>query len=204
VELRYCIATTCSSAGTTLTGSQGSYAFRSIVPSTEDQAEYYVRYLNGANVSGRLAYYASRSLTEFGASSEVDLGSFDIADIDLISPEASVAVAAQSTFRWTKRPATPSDNYEFDLYDADWSPSWYSDRLGYVDSYELDGLPEGFHLDVPYYWEVWAYDPQGGHGISFARGVSFTSGITHASIPQPVLTLAQQIQHLEQIERLKR
>jgi hypothetical protein len=98
-------------------------------------------------------------------------------------------VALPYTFQWTRRPASPSDTYEFDLYDpADGDPYFYTDPpLGYVGSYTLSGLPARFRRGTQYAWEVWVYSPDGGYGISYdTRLVTFSSagtGIAPAAQP---------------------
>ena len=59
--------------------------------------------------------------------SDLQMEDFDIADIQLVSPPDGATVSLPTTFQWITRPATPTDDYEFDLYDPDDSdPSWYT------------------------------------------------------------------------------
>jgi hypothetical protein len=120
-------------------------------------------------------------LTSFPAGSVVNIGNFDIAEIVLSAPASGAMVSLPSTFQWVPRPATPSDSYEFDLYeDCDPPrqdcPFWWTDPpLGYVGNYYLTSLPQGFAPGTQYWWEIWVYAPDGGFGISYdARIVTFT------------------------------
>ena len=191
LELRFFDGAAFSTLAPTTTGADGGFSFLG-VPSLGAGQTYYVRYSNTNGTPGQLWLWATRTLTSYTAGSNVVIGNFDIADIALVSPTDGATVALPFTFLWTPRPATPSDTYEFDLYDpADGNPIFFTDPpLGYVGNYTLNGLPSGFHRNVQYGWEIWVYDPDGGSGLSYeTRGVSFSntslSGTTTAELMQP-------------------
>ena len=96
----------------------------------------------------------SGGLTDYAAGAEVHAGSFDVAGISS-SPSPNARSRLPATFQWTVRPASPSDNYEFDLFDpVDQSPYFWTDPpLGYVGWYTLTGLPAGFSAGTRYGWE---------------------------------------------------
>jgi hypothetical protein len=174
---------------TITTNANGDYSLTG-VPSLSSGQKYQVRYLNTASTPGRLGVWGTRELTSYSAGSSVEIGNFDIADIALVAPAAGVTVALPYTFQWTLRPATPSDTYEFDLYDpADRDPYFYTaPPLGYVGTYPLNGLPAGFSPSVQYVWEIWVYSPDGGYGISYATyGVTFSNAGFAMTAPQSVL-----------------
>jgi hypothetical protein len=55
------------------------------------------------------------------------MGSFDIADITLTSPSPGATVKLPYNFQWNRRTATPSDSYEFNLFDHnDGNPWWWN------------------------------------------------------------------------------
>ena len=87
--------------------------------------------------------------------------------------------------------ATPSDTYELDADPTDLDPWFYTKpHLGYIGSYRLGSLPTGFSLNYEYAWEIWAYSPDGGYGISYeARVVKFSN--TGSIITAPSLDLPE-------------
>ena len=189
VELRfYTSGTGWITRVSTTTNVNGIYVF-SDVPSLSSGYYYYVRYRNTSGTPGRLWAWFTRLLDYYQTGSNVMIGEFDIADVHLVSPAGGAAVALPYTFQWMRRSATPSDNYEFDMYDpADGNPYFYTNpRLGYVDAFTLTGLPTGFINGVKYAWEVWVYGPDGGYGISYeTRTVKFyNAGLNLITTPQP-------------------
>jgi uncharacterized repeat protein (TIGR01451 family) len=188
LELRFFNGSSFSTLATTTTNANGDYAFAGM-PSLALGQHYYVRYRNYAGTPGRLWVWGTRDLTSYSAGSAVEIGNFDIADIVLVSPAAGATVALPYTFQWTRRPATPSDTYEFDLYDpTDGNPNFYTaPPLGYVGSYILNSLPPGFNVGALYGWEIWVYSPDGGYGISYeTRAVHFSNtGLSVTTAVQP-------------------
>ncbi len=194
LELRFFNGASWSTRATTTTGSDGGYSFTG-VPGLSAGQRYYVLYRNTGGTPGRLWVWGTRVLTSYTAGDSVGIGDFDIADIALVSPAAGATVALPYTFQWTRRPATPSDSYEFDLYDyPDGDPYFYTDPpLGYVSAYTLNGLPSGFSTGVQYAWDIWVYSPDGGYGISYwsyyvtfsNTGMSFT-GAMQSVLPKTV------------------
>jgi hypothetical protein len=175
LELQFYNGSTWSSPVITFTQADGWYAFTN-VPGLASGQRYDVRYLN--NGTGRLWVWHTRMIDTYAAGSCVSIGDFDIADIPLLSPANNVSASLPLTFFWSFRPATPSDSYEFNLYDPrSRDPYFATDpRLGYVSSFTLNTLPAAFNVGQPYAWEVWVYSPDGGLGISWLpRMVSFTN-----------------------------
>jgi hypothetical protein len=192
LDLRYFNGSSWSSRGTLSTASDGSYRFAD-VPSLNPGEHYYVRFLNTAETDGRLWLWGTRELDSYTNGAAVALGDFDLADVTLLSPDAGALVSLPFTFRWTRRPATPSDSYEFDLWDwDDDDPFFYTDPpLGYVDSFTLNNTPPGFATYTPYTWDIWIYSPDGGYGICFwSFYVGFSNTGQLAASPAPALTAA--------------
>jgi hypothetical protein len=174
---------TCSSLFTVATQSNGVYQFTD-APSLDSNQRYYVRYRNrnegNADNPNYLRYWACNNIYSYAAGTNVAGGDFDVDNIPLTSPASGVTVALPYTFQWTRRSVTPSDSYQFELYDAaDADPYWWSSKLGYVSSYTLGELPPGgFVAGVVYMWGIWVYGPDG-FGISYQhRLVTFSSGVT--------------------------
>ncbi len=182
LALRFYNGSSWSTALTTVTQADGTYEFTGASSLTSGQ-KYYVLYDNGDNGntknSNYLAIWGSFDITSYTAGDSVAGGDFDIANIPLASPSHGATVALPYTFQWTRRTATSSDSYEFNLYDpGDYDPWWWTDpSLGYVGSYTLSSLPSGFSTGTEYGWNVWVYAPDGGWGISYYyRTVTFSSG----------------------------
>ena len=189
-----------STKGVTITDSNGGYRFTAI-PALLASQKYFVEYFNTSDPS-HLWAWETRQLTSFSAGSVVNIGNFDIAEIVLSSPPSEETVSLPQTFQWGPRPATLSDSYEFDLYEdcnppREDCPIWWTDPpLGYVGSYNLTGLPQGFDPDTQYWWEILVYGPDGSSGLSFdARAVTFTNT---GLIATPVKSMTE-----AQYERLK-
>ena len=189
LELRFFDGAVWSTISTTTTQAGGYYSFTG-VPGLGPGQVYYVLYQNEFGDPGRLWVWGTRELTAYSAGSDVTIGNFDIADIALNLPENDVSVSLPVIFQWTPRPATPTDSYEFDIYDPDdEDPYFYTDPpLGYVGAYGMTGLPTGFKFNVPYVWEVWVYSPDGGFGISYwSQWVTFSkSALNQMSAMPPV------------------
>lgn len=168
--------TNCTKMGSTTTQTNGSYYFYNM-PSLQTGQRYLAYFQNISLTSGRLWYWQTRSLVTYTVGSQVLLGNFDIADIKLISPSSPVTVTLPVTFNWQVRTASPSDSYEFDLYEpSSSSPYFYTQPpLGYVGSYQLKSVPTGFSANTRYAWEIWAYAPDNALGISLeSRPIAFT------------------------------
>jgi hypothetical protein len=190
LALRFYNGSSWSTYTTTTTGADGSYSFTG-VPSLGSGQRYYVRYQNpGGTYTGRLWFWGTRRLDSYTAGTNVAIGDFDIADIPMVSPAHGATVTLPYTFQWTRRSATPSDSYEFDLFDpSDGSPYWWTDpTLGYVGSYTLNSLPSGFSPSTQYGWDVWVYSPDGGSGESYYyRTVTFSNAGLGLTLTLPAL-----------------
>jgi len=171
LDLRYYNGSSWSTKASTTTGADGRYLFAG-VPSLGSGQRYYVRYWNTSGTPGRLSGWATWSISSYIAGTNLHAGDFDIADIALVSPPNGATVSLPRIFSWTPRFATPSDDYEFDLFDGEW---WWTDpTLGYAGEYTLNSLPTGFYSGTEYWWEVCAYGPYG-YGWSYeARAVTFS------------------------------
>ncbi|UCH58580.1 MAG: S8 family serine peptidase, partial [Anaerolineales bacterium] len=186
LDLRFYNGSDWSTQATTTTGADGSYSFTG-VPSLTTGQKYYVLYLNDEDAPGHLWEWDTRVLNSYTAGSEVAIGDFDLADIPLVSPANYASITLPQTFQWVPRPATPSDSYEFNLYDwTDFDPYFYTDPpLGYVSSYNLSSLPNNF-VDDLYAWEIWVYSPDGGLGLSYERRyVDYTTPNLNLAAPYP-------------------
>ena len=176
LDLRFYNGSSYSTVMTTTTISDGTFQFID-VPSLNPGQTYSVLYLNLLGESGRLHQWITRELDSYILGSNVDIGTFDIADIPLVSPAHLETVSLPQVFQWTRRSATTNDSYEWNLFDLYGGPWWWTDpALGYVDNYTLNSLPAGFSTGTEYGWNLWVYSPDGGYGISYYyRRVSFSN-----------------------------
>ncbi len=188
LELRFYNGDEYVSLDYTATDTLGHYAFEDL-PTLSIGQSYYVRYLNDGFAPGRLWMWSTRLVDQYVDTDSVHLGDFDIADIILPPPPEGghLSVILPYTFHWMPRPATPTNSYEFDLYDPYSSLLFYTyPDLGYTGSYTLQALPSGFSFNTFYIWEVWVYGPDGGYGISneYREVMFLNSGIGYL-VPVP-------------------
>jgi len=177
VELRFFDGSSWSTVDGRFTFLGGWYLFDN-APGLAPGQRYFLRYQNTTNNTNRLTTWHTPEITSYSAGGTVGLPTFDVANIGLVSPAPGAAVALPATFTWNKRGATPSDQYEFNLFEPNTgSPYFFTQPpLGYVDSFTLNSLPGGFSPDVWYVWDLWVYGPSGGFGVSYyAYYIRFSS-----------------------------
>jgi 5-hydroxyisourate hydrolase-like protein (transthyretin family) len=180
------------------TNANGYFAFTG-QPALDATHAYFVKYANDS-VETRLFRWYTQALFTYAGSSSVHIGDFDIANVPLGLPIDGATVALPETFSWVPRPATLSDSYVFDLFEACGGCPYFDSYppLGYVNTYELTGLPPGFSFGTQYWWDIWIYHPyDDGYGISFwANAVTFTpTGLSAApAAPAAALPEAQRLQ----------
>ncbi len=145
---------------------------------------YFVGFFNYFGTDeGMLDHWFTRELEPYVANSNIVMETFDIADVTLLSPASGATVSLPYVFQWTKRPASPSDSYRFRLYEPSTNNSFYSAPLGYIDSFQLDGLPAGFSPNKAYRWTIWVYSPDGGSGVALTPSTITFSNSGSASLP---------------------
>lgn len=195
LELRFYNGSAWSTKATAVTNSDGFFTFMGM-PALGTNQLYYVLYRNTDNPN-RLYVWGTRALESYKAGAAVPIGNFDVANIELLTPDPGATVGLPATFTWERRSATSTDNYEFNLYDfEDGDPYFYTvPPLGYVGSYVLGGLPPGFGAGVPYAWDMWVYGDEDleSFGISYwvyavafaNNGLSLTPVERHKSVHVP-------------------
>ena len=189
LDLRFYNGSAWSTFASTTTGANGSYSFLT-APSLGSGQKYYVRYLNSADTS-RLSLWQTRVLTSYNAGTNVAIGDFDIANFIQTSPASGATVALPYLFQWNVRPSTPTDSYQFNLFNpfsSDGQPSWWTSPLGYVGSYSLNSLPTGFNPGTQYGWYVAIFSPDGGYGEPYYyRRVTFSNTGNGPQIKLPLV-----------------
>jgi hypothetical protein len=170
-----------------ITNGSGQYHFRGMSPLGSNQIYY--SYYYGALGESYIGYYYSPDLTSYSAGSSVMAGNLDISPLNLGTPNSTTGIPFPVNFTWTPRPTSPSETYQFYLYDtSDYNISYNSSDLGHVANFILSGLPTGFTTGYTYRWYVYAYGSGGGGGGSFYRNnVAFsTTGVSVYSAPNPL------------------
>lgn len=182
VDLQLRQGNTSTAVLTTTTDLNGNYSFLN-APTLADGQRYYVRYPNVEGVASRVSFWFAFLITPYTAGDEVAGGDFDIANIPLGNPPPASIVNIPTLFTWGLRPATPTDNYEFNLLDDQNANIYYfytNPPLGYVNNYTLQNLPGNMDYDETYAWTIWAYGAggsldTGNFGASFlAYVITFT------------------------------
>lgn len=179
VQLRFWDGSAYSTRLETSTDSSGSYRFLN-PPTLASGQSYYVLYLNdttGGNVSNAsyLYIWGGPEITAY-TGGQIAGGDFDIANILLVSPAPDATVTLPAAFQWQLRAATPSDQYDWELFNPNTNQQWMSGQLGYRNSISVSSLPAGVTYGAPYGWDVWVHDGHGGTGSSYYwRRITFSN-----------------------------
>ena len=175
VKLRFYNGSSWSTLAIVSTENDGFYGFDGVASLKTGQK--YAVCFNNVDTPGALLAWCTKSLVAYTAGDIVNIGNFDIGSINIVAPPYySNRVSLPYTFQWTPRPFTPTDSYEFDLYDyKDGAPYYYTPKLGYVGEYTLKKLPSGFKTNTKYVWAIWVYSPDGGYGFEIANFVGFSN-----------------------------
>lgn len=185
-----------TTVATTTTEADGSYAFTG-APTLPGGRVYYVAYTNPLAGSGssqdndRLLTWLSHSIRSYRAGESADGGSFDIADVELVAPEASAVVPYGTSFRWQLRTgAYRAADDKFYLRWSEWDPQ---STLGYTgptpnSSLRIDraALPAAMSPGTRYGWSIRiCRDPDCDEvGLAlWRRGVTFETNAPTATPP---------------------
>jgi hypothetical protein len=161
--LRYFDGSSWSTYATTTTDRNGGYRFTHL-PALTGSQRFYVRWYNSESDATQLSSWSCWVVTSTATAGDHHC-SFDLQDITLLSPTHGSTISLPYTFRWEQRPIH-TDDYEFLLADmSDYNPYWYH-AAGYVDSYMMNGLPNGFSSGPQYGWWMRVYGPDG-YGVSY-------------------------------------
>lgn len=172
LELRHWNGTSWSTVATTETGAQGDYRFTNI-PSLGTGEVYYVRYGFNTTDDRYLNAWFGPQIATYAAGQDVDGGSFDIANVEMLSPNHGSTVTLPATFTWQRRDIG-GDTYGWGLFDLSSDAAWWTNDLGNVDSYQLRSLPEGASYWHDYGWYVYVFSGPDGYGRSYYyRRVTF-------------------------------
>ncbi len=164
----------CPSADTqyTKTFSDGSYQFTTVQSLGANQ-KYFVY---SGNFYPYLSVWWGPDILTYTTGQTISGGSFDIANIPLLSPSSAITIGLPVVFKWTPRTATPSDSYHIVMWNINNdSISWQSPPLGYVGSYTMTTLPNNFTTGVRYAWLVEVSNNGGTGDSQETRVITFSS-----------------------------
>lgn len=166
VLLRFYDGSIWSTFASTLTDSNGNYEFTDLPPLSENQS-FHVRWNNNSSNSNQLWAWICWGITSSTTNPDAYKCNFDLDNMDMLSPSPGETISLPYTFTWDKRTIT-TDDYELVLADAsDLDPWWWTyPSLGFVDSYTLNSLPDGFVPGEEYGWWLWVNGPDG-YGVSY-------------------------------------
>ncbi len=176
LELRRADDILVTTVATTTTDVAGAFAFNQIA-SLPPTSAYIVRYRNASDPT-RLAQWVTRPLTGTAASGAVNLPVFDIANVPLAGPAEGTVSGLPLVFTWTRRPASPSDSYRVEFFDATGTTNFSGSTplQGYVSSLTLGSIDSSFPLNSPLTWTVTIELADGSYGDAFeTRTVTFTN-----------------------------
>jgi len=177
----------CSNISITVTDGDGYYGFRG-VPTLSSGKSYHVKFFNGdsgynGDDPNHLSWWRSFDITLYAAGSNMEGGTFDIADVVLQWPPDGSSQTLPTTFTWAGR-GVSGDRYSWAIADG----YHVSGEYCYVDppedatSFVLDGTQAGacglYHSE-PYLWYVYAANGNwsAGYGRSYYyRDLTFSAG----------------------------
>lgn len=155
-------------------GGDGRFVFQD-PPALKESESYEVWWINPPPPVGAdlfLDRWRTRTITAFGDGKDEDLGTFDVADLKLLSICNDCLQTAPIEFTWKAR-NRPTEIYRWALFDGV-SPSiearndaWLTESLGRKTSF-ITGPPSGYDFDTRYRWYVRIEDRStGGWGWSY-------------------------------------
>lgn len=193
IGLRRCLAWSIAPGGehycttwdtySTSTDHNGWYAFIDpptlvITPGDSDNQIYEASWYNYPAVPNRLDRWDSRVIDSYTEGDFVNLGTFDIGGITLLTPTAGSDVHFPVTFQWIPRHNVPHDAYiicvsgglfipKFNPYDLV-CPGPY----GYTDQFIMNTPFDGIDYGEGYSWYVTVPDDTG--GVGYSSSIPFT------------------------------
>jgi hypothetical protein len=172
LQLRHWDGANWSTVATTHTDAGGDYSFTS-VPSLASDEAYYVRYGPNTTDERYLSAWYGPDITAYISGQSISGGDFDIANVDMLSPNPGATVTLPTVFAWEPR-GIPGDTYGWGLFEPAGDDSWWTDDIGAVDSFELTALPEGANHGIEYGWRVYVFNGPDSFGPSYYyRPVTF-------------------------------
>ncbi len=168
----------------TVTRDGGSFDFES-PPALQPGEAYQVWWDVDPNlfIESWLIRWTSREITALEPDDEVDVGEFDVTNLEVTKPENFWWNTLPLTFSWRTR-ANSSEGYRLALVrrcgynsnDLDRDDAYVGENLGKRGSFRLESLPPGFEYDKRYCWFVIADGGVNGTGYPLHyRHITFCS-----------------------------
>jgi len=150
---------------TRTTDASGTVSFQN-VPDLPTDLAYTVRFLNASNTPGLVDVWYTNNIHTYTQGSELEFGTFDIANVQLNAPSNKATISLPYRFKWQPRPTSPGDLYVLEISGLpNYTPFWRTTSLGYVDSYLLKNLPHEFVSGMDCEWLIGIIDPASGSGV---------------------------------------
>lgn len=183
VELHRCLSLDCEKVANTLVTEGGAVEF--VNPPPLGPGQYYqIVWVNdpGLSYDGFLYRWWSRKVTsaEFGAGQDVDVGTMDVANLELTNPCHDCLQTLPITFKWDPRP-NAAEIYRWSLFkecghDEYRVNAYQTQALGHAKQYVVSSPPPPFKYDEKYCWFIHIDDGRNGTGSTFyAYRVTFCS-----------------------------
>jgi hypothetical protein len=155
-----------NSIASAISDSKGQYSF-SPLPALQQDHVYAVEINQQGNAGGLLGFWRSRILKTVRFDSQIDLGSINLADINLTSPNTGYSGSLPITFSWELRNSLTYEFYAFEIFDpSDGDPNFMDLPFRSNNGVTLSTLPNGFSLNTPIGWAVSVFGPDGSVGLS--------------------------------------
>ncbi len=162
------------------TDSQGYFEFLN-PPALESGEVYQVWWVNEDSEESAgdwtlLGRWWSRMIPQFGDGADVDVGVFELADLEYQSPCNDCHQTPPITYVWRPR-AHQTDAYRWSLHQRcgdvgdKLNRSYRTESLGHGNSYTT-GPPPGFQFDRRYCWYIYIEDGQNGTGWPYFEWVT--------------------------------
>ncbi len=154
-----------SEKATTTTASDGSYLFGS--PATLGSGQRYeVDFGPNTTYDSYLYAWYGSIITAYTSGTRLHGGSFDIANVNLLSPAYGATVSLPATFTWQRR-GLAGDTYRIFLFDLDTGDGALTRDLGDTGSTTLTSLPDWVINGRQYGWSVVVCSGEDGCGDAF-------------------------------------
>jgi len=155
------------------TDSRGYYSFTDAPPLPSGQ-KYAVHYVNTGN-SKRLDLWVTHRLITYTAEANINMGSFDVANIELDLPAANTTIGLPNTFKWKIRSGR-NEKYQLSIFtfpDGDITDYISPPVDGGSFVLNTETLPPHYVPLLTYAWEVWVTEPAGLHTAQYEEGYGY-------------------------------
>jgi hypothetical protein len=174
IELRRQVAGEWETVANTVTHDGGVFEFVDPPPLAPGET-YQVWWMNdidaGLGADLWVHRWWSKKIAAFGDGTDVDVGTFELADLRYKFPCHDCHRSLPITYEWFPRDHD-TEVYQWRLFKdcgnlEDRPNAYRTQSLGYIDEYTLSSPPPGFVYDTTYCWYIWIDDGANGTGWPF-------------------------------------